>query len=186
MRPFTLESATVTFSVAAVVLVAGALYRHLSRPAPGTVAPVAQGGGPSSREAPLNVVGSLAWLLAILLALGVELWEFAHGPRSLHPTLSSLLNDVLGPGHRVVPRRRFSLLGHVRLRDRVPTRAAPMNVALWCAAAAALIACEVAARTLKRGWPTSSRLVRTARDNAVGRVLLVLAWLWLGWHVFAR
>ncbi len=111
MRPFTLESATVTFSVAAVVLVAGALYRHLSRPAPGTVAPVAQGGGPSSREAPLNVVGSLAWLLAILLALGVELWEFAHGPRSLHPTLSSLLNDVLGPGHRVVRAAAFLCWG---------------------------------------------------------------------------
>jgi len=45
--------------------------------------------------------GTVAWASAMLLFLAVELWEFAHHPRSLYPTLSSMANDLLGPGHRV-------------------------------------------------------------------------------------
>jgi len=114
MQPFTVESATVTFSVAAVVLVAGALFGHVTHPARDTIppgAPATYGGAPHSRGASLRVIGWLAWFLAITLAVGVELWEFAHGPRRLYPTLSSLVNDVLGPGHRLVRAAAFACWG---------------------------------------------------------------------------
>ncbi len=61
-----------------------------------------------------------------------------------------------------------------------------MNTALWVVAAVALVICEVASRTLKRGWPTAAELVRGARGHVAGRFLLVIGWIWLGWHVFAR
>ncbi len=118
MPPFTVESAAVTFSVAAVVLVAGVLFRHPSLPGLEQVAPLPQvapvvhdGHAPHPGEAPLRALGSLAWLFAILFAVGVELWELAHGPRRLYPTLSSLLNDVLGPGHRLVRAAAFVCWG---------------------------------------------------------------------------
>jgi len=53
------------------------------------------------RDRSLRLRGSLAWLLAVLFGLAVELWELAQSPRRLHPTLSSLLNDLVGPGHRL-------------------------------------------------------------------------------------
>jgi hypothetical protein len=61
-----------------------------------------------------------------------------------------------------------------------------VNVALWLVAAGALCACEVAARSFDHGWPTAAQLLRSAREHLAGRLVLVIAWLWLGWHVFAR
>lgn len=61
-----------------------------------------------------------------------------------------------------------------------------MNIALWVVAACALVVCEVASRRLDHGWPTATQLLGSARGHLVGRLVLILAWLWLGWHVFAR
>ncbi len=61
-----------------------------------------------------------------------------------------------------------------------------MSTALWLAVAGALAFCEVAARRLKRGWPTAAQLLDRALSHIGGRLVLVAAWLWLGWHVFAR
>ena len=61
-----------------------------------------------------------------------------------------------------------------------------MNAALWLAAAAALVGCEVASRTRHHGWPDLFQILRGARSNTAGRLVLIAAWLWLGWHVFAR
>jgi len=61
-----------------------------------------------------------------------------------------------------------------------------MNIALWLAAAVALGMCEVASRKLRRGWPTAAQILRGARGHRAGRVVLVVGWVWLGWHVFAR
>ena len=51
-------------------------------------------------DASLRLYGILAWSLAMALAVAVEMWELLHSPRSRYPTLSSLANDVIGPGHR--------------------------------------------------------------------------------------
>ena len=61
-----------------------------------------------------------------------------------------------------------------------------MNLVLWLSAAGALAACEVAGRVLDHGWPTAAGILRTVRGHLGGRVAVVLVWLWLGWHVFAR
>lgn len=61
-----------------------------------------------------------------------------------------------------------------------------MTFVLWICVAAALCACELASRRLARGWPTAGKLLGTARAHIGSRAVLVLAWLWLGWHVFAR
>jgi hypothetical protein len=40
---------------------------------------------------------------------------------------------------------------------------------------------------LSRGrFPTLGAIVGRLIDNRVGRVLLTLGWMWLGWHAFAR
>jgi len=98
MHPFGIESSTVTFLVAAALLVVGFALDHqrvlepeLSecdafRPA---------------RDTSLRFRGMVTWVLAVGFVIAVELWELFHSPRSLYPTLSSLANDIIGPGHRV-------------------------------------------------------------------------------------
>jgi hypothetical protein len=61
-----------------------------------------------------------------------------------------------------------------------------VNTVLWLVAASSLGACELAGRTMGRGWPTAAELFGRVRRPVAGRILLVAAWLWLGWHVFAR
>jgi len=61
-----------------------------------------------------------------------------------------------------------------------------VNLALWWVAAGAVVACEAVGRLAGHGWPGTARLFGMARGHLAGRVALVLAWLWLGWHVFAR
>jgi hypothetical protein len=61
-----------------------------------------------------------------------------------------------------------------------------VSLLLWLCAAAALAACEAAGRCLDHGWPTSAQLLRALRAQLPGRVVLIMAWVWLGWHTFAR
>ncbi|MGD0439467.1 MAG: DUF6186 family protein [Acidimicrobiales bacterium] len=61
-----------------------------------------------------------------------------------------------------------------------------MTRALWFVAIGGVCICELASRTLKRGWPTAADLFAGARSNVLGRLVLVIGWIWLGWHVFAR
>lgn len=61
-----------------------------------------------------------------------------------------------------------------------------MNLALWLCAVAGLCACELAARLAGHGWSNAAQLLRRARRIAWSRAALLLGWLWLGWHVFAR
>ncbi len=97
MRPFAFESSAFTFAVAAAVVAAGVVStRRRSRLVP----PVCEG-GPAPSDASLAFRGAVAWALTAGLALAVELWELFHSPRNLYPTLSSLANEVIGPGHRL-------------------------------------------------------------------------------------
>jgi hypothetical protein len=61
-----------------------------------------------------------------------------------------------------------------------------MNAALWVLAACALFACELASRYLDHGWPHFLQMFRGARRSFPARLVMLGAWLWLGWHVFAR
>jgi len=59
----------------------------------------------------LRLRGVIAWALAALVVVVVELWELFHAPRSAYPTLSSLMNEVIGPGHRVARAAAFLCWG---------------------------------------------------------------------------
>lgn len=61
-----------------------------------------------------------------------------------------------------------------------------MSVLLWLCAAAGLVVCEIAGHCLDHGWPTSAYLFRAARGRLPSRVAMIMAWVWLGWHMFAR
>ena len=50
---------------------------------------------------------------------------------------------------------------------------------------AAAVFVELAARTTGRG-PTLGRAVAAVNRSRTGRVLLLAAWLWAGWHLFVR
>jgi hypothetical protein len=105
MPPFGIESSAVTFSVAAAMLAASAVLAQKCSPALDLPA------GEPVRDVSLRLRGMVAWSFAALVVLAVELWELFHSPRNLHPTLSSLANEVLGPGHRVVRTAAFVCWG---------------------------------------------------------------------------
>lgn len=61
-----------------------------------------------------------------------------------------------------------------------------MTVAIcWAALAVVALALEVAAR---RGFAIVGMLELTVRfaSRRAGRLLLLAAWAWIGWHLFAR
>jgi len=64
-------------------------------------------------------------VLATGLALAVELWELFHSPRNLYPTLSSLANEVIGPGHRIGRALAFVCWGAVGLAMAASPRTRP-------------------------------------------------------------
>jgi hypothetical protein len=49
-----------------------------------------------------------------------------------------------------------------------------------------LCGCAIVGRVFARGWPTAGLLLNEARASLAGRAGLVIAWLWVGWHFFAR
>lgn len=106
MRPFGLGSSLLTFSVAAGVLGASAVSALLSTSAPLSRAVISV--DPAGR---FRRLGVSAWVTAAGIVLGVELWQLFHRPRSLYPTLSSLANEVIGPGHRVARALAFVCWG---------------------------------------------------------------------------
>jgi hypothetical protein len=58
--------------------------------------------------------------------------------------------------------------------------------AVWALLALILVAATVAAYLSKRRFPTLGALTRKVTSKAPGRALLMLGWMWLGWHLFAR
>jgi hypothetical protein len=91
MPPFGIESSAVTFSVAAAMLGAGAVLAHRYSPALDLPA------GEPVRDVSLRLRGMVAWLLAVLVVLAVELWELFHSPRSLYPTYSGPAIESFAP-----------------------------------------------------------------------------------------
>ena len=50
----------------------------------------------------------------------------------------------------------------------------------------ALIILTVASHVPQSRIPTVGRMLATVRSTRIGRVLLVLGWAWVGWHLFVR
>jgi hypothetical protein len=61
-----------------------------------------------------------------------------------------------------------------------------LSLLVWSALGVALVACEVAAVLTRGAIPRFGTVVRRVVANPVGRVLLLLVWMWQGWHQFVR
>jgi hypothetical protein len=57
---------------------------------------------------------------------------------------------------------------------------------VWGVLGAAVAAGQIAAVMSKGRHPGLGTLVGRLTASRVGRSLFVLAWMWLGWHAFAR
>ncbi len=61
-----------------------------------------------------------------------------------------------------------------------------VTIAIWIAIAALVVGFEVLAWTTCRLIAPVAAVARLAVRPVVGRVVVSLGWMWLGWHVFAR
>ena len=57
---------------------------------------------------------------------------------------------------------------------------------VWALLGVAVVVCQLAAVISRDRLPGMGSLVRMVTTRRAGRWLLVLAWMWLGWHAFAR
>jgi hypothetical protein len=58
------------------------------------------------------------------------------------------------------------------------------NLVLWAVICAALAGWQIL--TARRQLPTIATVVRRAREWWPSRLVLLLGWAWLGWHLFVR
>ena len=56
----------------------------------------------------------------------------------------------------------------------------------YAAIAAAMLLCQVIGLLGPRDWPTVGKLIDFFTRAGVGRIAVMIVWLWLGWHVFVR
>ena len=61
-----------------------------------------------------------------------------------------------------------------------------VTLLVWGCLAAVLVGCAVAASVSKGRLPPAGTLLRLVTGGTVRRWLVILAWMWLGWHAFAR
>lgn len=61
-----------------------------------------------------------------------------------------------------------------------------VTLVVWGVLGLFVVACQVTAAISGRRFPGLGSLVVRARSNLPGRYVLLLAWMWLGWHAFAR
>lgn len=57
---------------------------------------------------------------------------------------------------------------------------------IWALLGALIVLLLIASSLSDERFPTLGSIVRRATANRVGQALLVLGWMWLGWHAFAR
>ena len=60
------------------------------------------------------------------------------------------------------------------------------TLAVWAALGALAVAAELAALAWRGRVPGIGAVLDRIGSNRVGRAALVLGWMWLGWHAFAR
>lgn len=61
-----------------------------------------------------------------------------------------------------------------------------VTLIVWAVLGSSLVVGQFASWTSHGRLPGLGRFVRRVIANRAGRYLLVLAWMWLGWHAFAR
>ena len=127
-----------------------------------------------------------------------ELAEYAaRGSRADHPTLSSMLDAVnrsyglkalvfflwLCLGAAIV--RRGGRASAARARERGAV-SSPLSYAVWAVLGLAPSASGSAPTPADPRWPAPACVLERLATGPFLRVALVLAWIWMGWHLFAR
>lgn len=62
----------------------------------------------------------------------------------------------------------------------------PEILGLWVAVVAVLGGCQVLALVDRRHFAGITELLHRLTCSAPRRAVLLLGWMWLGWHLFAR
>jgi hypothetical protein len=70
--------------------------------------------------------------------------------------------------------------------DRVHMTSREITVALWIVIATAAVGLEILSHTTRRVIAPAGSVARLATRPIVGRVIVSVGWMWLGWHTFAR
>jgi hypothetical protein len=60
------------------------------------------------------------------------------------------------------------------------------TMAVWGLIGFGVVICLLVTALSKERIPTLGATVRRITASRVGRVVLVIGWMWLGWHAFAR
>ena len=60
------------------------------------------------------------------------------------------------------------------------------TLAVWAALGAALAVLQVVSLVSRGSFPGLGALVDRVTRRRAGQVVFVVAWMWLGWHAFAR
>ena len=60
------------------------------------------------------------------------------------------------------------------------------TMAVWGLVGIGLVICLLVTALSRERIPTLGATVRRITASRVGRVVLVIGWMWLGWHAFAR
>jgi uncharacterized protein (DUF58 family) len=61
-----------------------------------------------------------------------------------------------------------------------------VTLVIWGILLAAALLLEALGRGRTAGLVSAGELIRYIVKARTGRVILVLGWMWLGWHLFAR
>jgi hypothetical protein len=61
-----------------------------------------------------------------------------------------------------------------------------VSLVIWGALGACAVGLEIAGRCGVAGFAPVGRVLAAVRAKPAGRAILVILWMWLGWHLFAR
>lgn len=61
-----------------------------------------------------------------------------------------------------------------------------VTLLVWALLGAAVVVGQIIAVVSRGRFPGLGTLVRRLTASRAGQILLVLGWMWLGWHAFAR
>lgn len=125
----------------------------------------------------------LVWVATVGAVAAWELYCYANLPRAAP--------DVERPRRppRLLPNRQdrgVRVMARSRVVSGRPMIGRHTTFAVWALLGAALGACQIAAAMSHRRLPGLGTLVQRVTTSVTGRIVFLLAWMWLGWHAFAR
>ncbi|MHB8289799.1 MAG: DUF6186 family protein [Acidimicrobiales bacterium] len=63
---------------------------------------------------------------------------------------------------------------------------ASIGIVAWCVLGLVAVGLEILARFTKNGFLTTGQVLHYVMRSTVGRWVVLLGWMWVGWHFFVR